>query len=349
MGESVIKVNWPRRILGWVTIGYTLFLVALLSAIAFWGERNSVLNLGLFIPPYSWLLPLIPLVPLALFLHPALCWWHLLCVVVVLGPFMGFQWNWRDRPEQPDFVCVTNNIATNHGYSLVPFAQRVKADVIALQDARADGPQVIQAFPGWHSLAVDQFVLISRYPIIQSKLISMPRLWAEPVAARFELSFQKQTIAVYNVRLPTPRADFTLLKIWLGSMRRHPLGIGDVTWFERYAATLPKRIELTRELVELLKQETLPFIVLGDFNTPSGCYAHRLMANPFADCFAKAGFGYGRTFPGDSPYLLSFHEPWLRIDYVFAGKEWTPLYCRVEPRRRSEHRAIVAGLKLNMR
>lgn len=347
MGKSTPKIGWPSRILGWLTLGYTLALIAILSAVAVCGERNPVLNLGLFIPPWSWLLPLVVLTPLALLIRPAGCWWQLLCVLVVLGPFTGFRWNWKSRREPADLICVTNNIATNHGLSLVSFAQQVKADIIALQDARADGRQVIQAFPGWHSQAVDQFVLISRYPITQSKLISMPHLWAEPVAARFDLSFQQRTIAIYDVRLPTPRADFTLLRIWLGLVRRNPLRVRDKTWWDRYAETLPKRIELTRELVEILKHETLPFIVLGDFNTPSGGYAHRLMANPFTDCFAKVGSGYGRTFPGDSPYLLSFHEPWLRIDYIFAGKDWTPLYCRVEPERRSEHRAVVAGLKLN--
>jgi vancomycin resistance protein VanJ len=325
-----------------VTLGYGLSLMLAFWAVQRLNEPSAVVALCLYAPPTLWLLPLGVLVPFSLLFRVKIVRWHLLCAAFVLGPLMGFRLN-SPADEVADLTCVTNNIGAHHGFSLKPFVERENADVIALQDSFDDRWLLMKEFAGYHHAMVDQFTLFSRYPITKAEIVQLaPGI---NVAARFELLCRRQRIAIYNVRLPTPRGDLLLLRSWFGMLRRNPRRFQDTAGWERYAQTLQSRLALTHDLVTTLKREPLPFAVLGDFNTPSRGYGYRMVANALTDCFAKTGSGYGFTFPGDSPYWISFFQPWLRVDYIFAGRNCKPLYCRVEPGRRSEHRAVVAGFR----
>lgn len=336
-----------QGLLSWLTIFYLAGLQGLLLAIVYLGERHPALNLCLFLPPLLWLLPLGFLVPASLLFRPVLCLWHLAGALFVLGPFMSFQWGRVSEPELADLVCISNNIATNHGYSLKPFVIREDADIIALQDATGDGDDVVREFPERHSATSGQFVLISRYPIVKSEPIKLAPFPNDEVAARSEVLFRDQPIAIYNVRLPSPRRDLTLARVFLGMLRRNPTRINETAHWDAYAAALPQRLELTRNLLARLQEERLPAIVLGDFNTPSRGYTYRLLSRTFTDCFTASGRGYGFTFPGNTRFPISVLGPWLRLDYVFADRHWQPVSCRVDDSRRAEHHAIAARLRFS--
>ena len=107
---------------------------------------------------------------------------------------------------------------------------------------------------------------------------------------------------------------------------------------------MAERVKLARRLEGVFEREKKPFIVAGDFNMPDHGWIHRFFAARLTDAFATAGSGWGATFPGDSEYPFSFRGPWLRIDYIFAGRGFRPVYARVEQERRSEHRAVAARL-----
>jgi vancomycin resistance protein VanJ len=77
---------------------------------------------------------------------------------------------------------------------------------------------------------------------------------------------------------------------------------------------------------------------------PPDGYVHRVVAWGLLDAFEQAGRGFGFTFPCDTGNPLTLGGPWLRIDYVLAGPGWHANDCRVEPDRRSQHRAVVATL-----
>lgn len=338
----------PLRILHflafWSTVLYVAGLAFLLPAIALVGERYAVLNLGLFVPPLAWLLPLVLLAPLSLLVRPRLLLWHLLCIAGVVGLFMRPQWNAPDLSTEPDLICITNNIAQNHKLNPAPFIRQSGAHVVALQDSYPEAGIVLAALPDWQKAGVDQFVLLSQYPIGNKSAITLPE-HRGPVAARFEVAHPKGLIAIYNVRMPTPRSDLRHVRYWLGNVRRDPTEIRDRTYWDEYAESLPPRIALLRGLCARVQQETLPYLVMGDFNTPSIGYGHRLLTEQLTDCFVAAGRGYGLTFPGDFSHRGMPVPPWLRLDYIFTGPGWETLYCEAERDRASEHRAVVAGLR----
>ena len=77
---------------------------------------------------------------------------------------------------------------------------------------------------------------------------------------------------------------------------------------------------------------------------PDHGFIYHQFAGRMTDCFPAAGRGWGMTFPGGVRNPLGYLTPWLRIDFVFAGKGWTPVFCEAEPGRRSQHRAVLAML-----
>jgi endonuclease/exonuclease/phosphatase (EEP) superfamily protein YafD len=315
-----------------------------------WDEPSALANLCLYLPPLVWLLPLLALSPLSLLLgRPKLLLWHLLSGALVLLSLSDWQWSFNpDEAGALDLTCVSNNLGDNHGESLKPFLDEQKPDIIALQDAGRDGPRLTQSLPPsqyGRATQAGRFMLISRHPVLKTEEVLLASLPDYPVAARHELNVRGQVIALYNVHLPTPRGDFRSLKSWAENQWRNPSKIGDLSGWRKYARALGPRLALARELSERIQQEPLPCVVLGDFNTPSGSYAHRVLTRSMTDCFRSAGNGVGSTFPGDSPYLASLFQPWLRLDYIFAGKGWQVLECETESSRRSQHRAVVARLR----
>ena len=83
---------------------------------------------------------------------------------------------------------------------------------------------------------------------------------------------------------------------------------------------------LARGLLEVLKNEKRPVIVVGDFNTPDHGGIYKMLAAEFTDAFATVGQGYGETFPGDVHTPVAGFRPWLRLDYQFVlRRSWYEL------------------------
>ena len=334
-----------RWFLACLTALYLVALCLLLGAMIWRGERSWPLSVCLYLPPQGWLLPLLVLTPLCALFRPRLCLWHCLAIAAVCGPFMGLRWSPARAPGGEDLVCVTNNIGDSNGTSLQPFIDEVQPDIIALQEAWYNSPQMKLGFPDRYVKGVDQFLLASWYPIEKGELLLDPVFRGKSAVARFQIRFHERAISIYNVHLPTPRRDIMQLRGVVRRMIANPAKIQDPFGWAGYPAAVEQRIEQANHLSDLIARDPNPVIALGDFNTPSPGYVHRLIASRAADCFAERGRGYGFTFPGDSVHPVSFFKPWLRIDYVFA-KGWRPVWCRVEPQRRSQHRAVAARLTL---
>jgi endonuclease/exonuclease/phosphatase family metal-dependent hydrolase len=164
-----------------------------------------------------------------------------------------------------------------------------------------------------------------------------------PVAAVFDVPWQGVDLAIYAVHLPTPRGDFAklrglgLLKELAGRNRRLSDGMS-------FAEAMAARVQLARDLAGVLAREQRPFVAAGDFNMPPDGYVHSVITAGLVDCFQQTGRGFGFTFPCDTRNPLTLGNPWLRLDYVLAGPGWRANDCRVEPDRRSKHRAVAATL-----
>ena len=95
-----------------------------------------------------------------------------------------------------------------------------------------------------------------------------------------------------------------------------------------------------------MREDALPVILVGDFNSPHVGYVHRLITRDMGDAHDAAGDGFGWTFPGSTHNPLSAGGPWMRIDYVFYSRHWRAVKCITEPERASQHRALTATLEI---
>ncbi len=326
---------------------YLVGLALLLAALEWYGERNWLLSFLMYLPPTGWLLPLLFLTPLSLLFAPKACWSYFVCLFLVLFLFMDFKWSRWPRADDSTLTVLTNNIGESNKQSLTPFIQAENPDIIALQDATHHGPAYQTAFPDRAVAAHGEFVLISKFPIKRSGLVT-PLAWkGGPVAAWYELDCRGQTLVVYNVHLPSPRSDLDLMRgLGFPVILLSPAHTRFGKMRQAYQASWEARMQLERDLLAVFQREKRPFLAMGDFNTPDHGYAYHLFAGQLNDAAKLTGRGYGFTIPGTTRNPLSLFGPWLRIDYVFSSANVKPIYCRAEDWRKSQHRAVAARLNL---
>lgn len=314
-----------------VTLLFLAGLVLLLALLHWAGEHVSLLSILLFIPPQLLLLPMSVLAPACLLLGLwRLCAAQLAVAALLLFGYMTYATGPAAPSQPPDLTVVTHNAGEDNRPEFAAFLAAEHPDVVLLQDAANRAAEIVRAHPDWHAASLGEFVCLTRFPILSSRLTVLPSWRRGPVLARFEVLFREQKVVFYSVHFPTPRHElqgFLSHRPWRGL-------IGYRNW-------LAERLLLGRAVAEVLASETGPMIVGGDFNMPDhGWLYHRF--TPFlTDVFATAGHGRGVTFPGYSHNWLT-RGPWLRLDYLWAGKGWQPLTCHPSSGSLSQHRAVVA-------
>jgi endonuclease/exonuclease/phosphatase family metal-dependent hydrolase len=134
-------------------------------------------------------------------------------------------------------------------------------------------------------------------------------------------------IEVVNVHLTTAATN---LQLWQRA-----------AWTNHRENRQLRRQELSVAL-QLLEQ-TSPFperptLLGGDFNSPANDIVHAQLSRDFKDCFTTVGSGWGDTFQRRVPIL--------RLDCVYATRQFTPVRCRAVTTRMSDHRIVIADLIL---
>lgn len=327
-------------------IGYSIILSLLVVALHLIGEHWWPLAILLYLPQGIFLLPLLILLPARLLAEASsTAWWSLALagiIFIIHDPFHLALFH----PHRPtELTLVTNNYGENHHLPLQPFIDAENPDFVVLQDALNQAPGFRKSYPGRTIAALGQFLLISKHPVLNAQVLAWPAWAGRPVAAVFTVDWLGRQIAIYSVHLPTPRPEFAkltglgLLREIAGHNRRKSDGMS-------FGEAMAARVELARDLNQVIAREQRPFLVAGDFNMATCGCEHHIVTRGLVDSFARCGWGRGFTFPCDSFNPLTLGGPWLRLDCVFAGPGWIPEECRVEPGRRSQHRAVVARLAL---
>ena len=337
---------WPlmRTMATWTIFGYTIGLALLFLALRLIGESWWPLAILLYLPQVIFLLPILVLLPAALLAEVSRrTYVALACSFIIFFSQVPFYPGMNAAPGHIRMKVMTNNYATNHGLRLQPFIDAEDPDIMAVEDVGTQGQSLVRGNPGRSIRGIGQFLLISKAPVKSFSLLGWPTWRGTPIAALFVVPWQGEDVAIYAVHLPTPRGDFAKLagmgfiKELAGRNRRRS---DDMSFGEAMTA----RVQLARDFATLLAREKRPFVAMGDFNMPSDGCVNRILASGLVDCFAQAGRGFGFTFPCDRHNPLTFGGPWMRIDYILGGPGWRTEECRVEPDRRSKHRAVVATI-----
>ncbi len=334
----------------WLTrFAWLLWSVIVLLALAVHpvGQRSVWIAPVVYSPPQLGVMLLICLAALTFARQWRL---SLLCLATALI-FAWPVWGWRAHvPVQadeglaaPDCLRVlTCNRGQHYGHSLAPFIAHLQPDLIALQDAHAVSGVVPQA-PEYaalpHRQRVGEFQLLSRYPITRAQLLmSQPANTPKPFlkAARFEVQFGNRVVVVYEIHLPSPRKE---LRSFVRSGAAEQAAQSATVFWQTHEALL-------NDFVQRIEAETLPTVVLGDWNQPPLGPHYRRMTQHLQDAHAEAGIGSGFSFPGDWWNPAAFGHVWLRIDYVLCNHAWQVLRCETEPQSNSQHSAVGALLRL---
>lgn len=323
-----------------------VFLV--LCGLEWFAERWLPLAILLFAPAQLLAIPAVLLGLIAVWKRRWL--WlagNVICLLAILIGFMGWRIRSSDDGRKNDtFSVITHNIGQGNRAAFVDSFPDEEPDVVLLQDvfhANRRERDYMRRYPAYETRGLGQYMLLTPHKI-ESALLVREALWlGQPVAARFVLNVKGRSVAVYCVHMPTPRDS--LAAAISPSVMLEMLGLREARTgkFASYREWIDARVAVARELAAVFDKETLPFVVGGDFNTPDHGVIYHIMASRMKDAHAEAGRGWGFTFPGGRETRLSrFIGQWLRLDYLFAGRGWKPVDCRVAADDRSQHRAVLA-------
>ena len=149
---------------------------------------------------------------------------------------------------------------------------------------------------------------------------------------RAQLRWKDRPIVVYNVHLqgytmnrPWSEGKLLSVRAWLSFLRR-----SSVTFIQRAAEA--------DNIRALLEKEEYPVLLCGDFNTTPHQWVHGRLSRGHQDVYRSAGGLWGPTFPS--------RRPLVRIDYLMASPHWDVVDSSVGPRLPSDHRPVIARLRL---
>ena len=146
---------------------------------------------------------------------------------------------------------------------------------------------------------------------------------------RTEVEWQGQAVAIYNVHFRSfaaPRPSST-----------------DASWREWVAVLKASKQDFisreaeARTLRRALDSETIPFIVVGDFNATPDHWTYAHIARGLSDALDLAP-GFAWTYPDARPLV--------RIDAILASSEWSVQHAAVLSPGVSDHRPVLADLDL---
>jgi vancomycin resistance protein VanJ len=335
--RPTMRLGRVLRALAWAYLAATVAI-----ALAMWtlGDRWWLATFLVFMGRWVFLLPLVALVPAALWLRPKLLIPLALGAVVTLGPIMGARVGWRRlRPsaEGMPLRVVTFNVDGGRVFAseLPLLLDEWKPDVVLFQECGEELAAATEHIAGWHAHHAGQLCMLTRFPIASAEPMdrgALERVRQDPRAGiggagyvvRYRLATPSGTVGVVNLHLETPRKGF------------EGLMSGDVEKLRLNTTLRDLESSLARRFVDATRE---PTIVAGDFNTPVESRIFQDHWGDLTDAFSRVGTGFGTTK----------YNGWIRvrIDHVLADAAWWRVArARVGNDLGSDHRPLIADLVL---
>jgi vancomycin resistance protein VanJ len=237
-------------------------------------------------------------------------------LAVVVGLRFGDDWVSGGAPSPGaagglELITWNLEVGATSAAASVEFLRARDADIVALQELQPEAAAAIEADPAlvsrypYRALNPRRDVLglgiLSRVPIIDSTFELDPAVQE----ARLDLGGGR-TIALINAH--PMHAEMQLLA-------NLPVGLDSTI---RNAD-----LELIRGRIDVLVEQGLPVVLLGDLNTASSEPAFDRFVDGLRDVHAEVGFGTGWTWRPSRLEFLGFGL--VRIDHVIVSPEITPL------------------------
>ena len=190
-----------------------------------------------------------------------------------------------------------------------------------------------------HKIPGKSAKIYSKYPIISKGQIDFGPglnscLWADIV---FD---QHDTVRIFSAHLESlrlRRSSYEFLVDVEAKYDKAKKGFQDL--FDKYPDAAAKRADQALQLKKAISKSPYPVLICGDFNDTPSSFTYRTMKKGLTDTFLTSGKGVASTWRGGIPML--------RIDYIFAGKEFENRSFRTINSDLSDHYPIVASFTLN--
>ena len=269
-------------------------------------------------------------------------------IALVATLVMGFVWGGGaakaaadDGATGPTLRVMTYNVKAYQAElrtdGIAELEAEVKAhrpDVVVMQDAGAlmHGRSAAAPLFGLPEVFADgQYIVASRLPL-RGCALQRAETGGEPLLyARCRLQAQSVWVDLVTVHFESPR-------LGLNAARREGF-----EGFEQWSRNYEGRLAQARSLSFALAGSARPLVVAGDLNAPDdSSVVGNLLAIGLRDAFAAAGRGYGYTYGHALRPGFSF----LRIDHILASPDIEVSRCFVGAAKPSEHRPVIADLRL---
>jgi hypothetical protein len=152
----------------------------------------------------------------------------------------------------------------------------------------------------------------------------------EVVRTRFR--WQDREGVLYNVHLRT----FGDAKPWEENFELLQPSFW-VRYLRQYRTAVQRRAAEAEQIRAWIEEETLPVLVVGDFNATSDNWSYYQLARGKRDAFAMAGVGWGGTYHATRPLF--------RIDFVLHSSAFSTVEAYVPEAAFSDHRPLVVRLR----
>jgi endonuclease/exonuclease/phosphatase (EEP) superfamily protein YafD len=209
--------------------------------------------------------------------------------------------------------------------------------VILLQEAGRLDPDTAFAplrdeYPHLVDLTGTTLIMLSRFPVNGAQTVDLGGWFID----RAEVETEIGSLAVYNVHMDWPLGDESQVPALLsGTM---------FDLFSYYSET--NRNRLIHSLLAILSEETLPYVVAGDFNTSDNSLIYSEIAAVMGDSYRETNTGLGNTFPaagGDDP-IPALVPALLRLDYIWHSDALRAISSEIGPNLGSDHLPVIATL-----
>jgi len=182
-------------------------------------------------------------------------------------------------------------------------------------------------------------VIFSRYPIIDSGMIRYPRPTLPDALIHADIEWNDDTIRVYTTHLQSlqfGKKDYERI----GSIEsaEDSMLSNSKTILSKIKKGFSYRSIQADLINEVLGDSPYPVLFCGDLNDVPNSYTYFTVRDNMQDAFLKKGFGIGRTFSALSPTL--------RIDYIFADKNFKIKQFNRLVKNYSDHYLIVSDVEM---
>jgi endonuclease/exonuclease/phosphatase family metal-dependent hydrolase len=182
-------------------------------------------------------------------------------------------------------------------------------------------------------------IIFSRLPMIDTGRNYYPKPGITEVLLHADLKFNNDTIRVFNTHLQSvlfEKSDYDkIAKLEKGDEGFVSNSRSIFSKIKRGASVRGRQADKVKEV---LQQSTYPVLFTGDLNDVPTSYTYSTIRGNMQDAFLQKGLGIGRTFASLSPTL--------RIDYIFADKNFSILQYKKYVKDLSDHYMQVADVKL---